>query len=208
MKPNLPDRINVAEVLAHSYRDFHTKGLDYVCLRRSLTETWKLYFFEGAVENASEVVHPHDHRYNFDTHVITGAVENVVYKHSSPELSLGAKPFNRFEWRTPLNPGPHGFTFAEECHLKEVTRMLYEPDGAANYYMEHDAIHTIRIVAPQTVLLLKQYDDRVPLHLPTSTYSRGDAPAIDGLYSRFTADSLLAKLKNFEERTGIRFETI
>lgn len=205
---NLPERINLDEVLANSYRDFHVKGFDYICLQRSPRETWKLYFFEGDVEKAPEVVHPHDHRYCFSTDVMSGSVENVLYEESSPQLSFGAKPFNRFEWRTPLNPGPSGFTFAGETYLKEKVRNCYSKQGPSCYWLTHDAIHTIRIAAPETVILLRQYEDKVPMDVPTSTYSQGDAPSIDGLYSRFTADTLLARLRTFEERTGILIETI
>ena len=199
---DLPSRINLEEVLANSYRDFHVKGFDYICLQRSLVETWKLYFFEGDVEKAPEVVHPHDHRYNFLTDVMSGSVENVLYYE---ERGFGAKPFNKFEWRTPLNPGPSGFTYKGETYLKEKVRTLYEKNDG--YWMTHEGIHTIRIAASDTILMLRQYEDIVPMGAPTSTYSQGDAPSIDGLYSRFTADALLDRLRTFEERTGIKIET-
>lgn len=44
---DIPETFDMAEVLANSYRDFHAKGLDYICLKRSFKETLKLYFFDG-----------------------------------------------------------------------------------------------------------------------------------------------------------------
>ena len=59
--------VSMEEVLANSFRDFHAKGLDYVCLKRRPSETVKLYFFDGDVSKLPEVVNPHDHRYDFST---------------------------------------------------------------------------------------------------------------------------------------------
>jgi hypothetical protein len=201
----LSERVNLDEVLKHSFRDFHVKGLDYICLRRSFIETWKLYFFDGDASKAPEVIYPHDHRYCFDTRVMSGVVENVLYGHTAkPE----APRYNRFEWLTPLNPGPSGFTFIEECGLEELGRLRYSKGNVELYGMNHKQIHTLRIAATNTVLFLKQYEDVVPIGVPTSTYCRGDAPSIGGLYTRFDMDTLVSKLKAFEENTGIRVETL
>jgi len=196
-------RINVEEVLKHSFRNFHAKGLDYICLRRSEEETWKLYFFEGDVSRSPEVVFPHDHRYNFMTYVLSGTVENVLYKHVDGNEG---EPYNRFHWRTPLNPGPSGFSFQTTCRLKEIDRSIYV--SGQEYPMCWSQIHTIRIAHHDTVLFLKQYEDAYPIGVPSNTYSRGDAPKTDGLYQRFDTDSLLAKLSQFEKRLGIHLSSI
>lgn len=62
--------VHLDEILAHSFTDFHAKGLDYLCLLRSPEITVKAYFFEGDVASAPEVVVPHDHRYCFNTRVL------------------------------------------------------------------------------------------------------------------------------------------
>ena len=37
----------IDDIQANSYRDFHAKGLDYLCIRRDLELTLKVYFFDG-----------------------------------------------------------------------------------------------------------------------------------------------------------------
>jgi hypothetical protein len=187
------DEAQLLHALEHSYRDFHAKGLDYVCLRRSERETWKLYFFTGDVSSAPEVVHPHDHRYDFVTETLCGEVENRLYR-ESPDGEV----FNGFRYLTPLNSGG-GFTFDREARLWEYSRQRY---GAGRVYpMTSAEIHTIRIVRHGTVLLVIQFEDVVPLDVPTRTFCRGDAPKLDGLYRRFTADELVKTLTRFHERT-------
>lgn len=70
--------MNMEEVIANSFKDFHSKGLDYICLRRSPVLTTKLYFFDGDVSKLPEVVNPHDHRYDFSTVCLSGCVFRLV----------------------------------------------------------------------------------------------------------------------------------
>lgn len=193
--PYLDRAISIDHSVEHSIRDYHVKGFDYICVRRSPTETIKLYFFDGDVTRLPEVVNPHDHRYDFDTWVIAGASENVWF-----DLDPRGQRFNRFHYRTPLNGG-NGFIFAEEVNLAETRRLQRE--AGEHYFMHADELHTIRIVENETVLMLRQREDVVPLGVPTSTFARGDAPSLSGLYSRFTADEIIARLRRLHERTGI-----
>lgn len=194
----LPADFDLDEVLANSYRDFHAKGLDYVCLRRSPVETLKIYFLDGDVSKLPEVVNPHDHRYPFRTWVVAGRGQNVWYDEG------GDKIFNRFRWRTPLLGGG-GFEWDSEVGLRERGRVTY--DAGDQYFMTHDAIHTIRMLENETILFLVQYEDAVPVDVPTKTFClASEAPSLDGLYSRFTADQLLARLHRFEDRTGYSFK--
>ncbi len=193
----LPKRVNIDDVVANSFKDFHTKGFDYICLKRSPEETLKLYFFDGDVAKLPEVVAPHDHRYDFETYVAAGGSENVWFKRSVDQGEV----FNWFEFRTPLNGGD-GFEFIGEEQLVEFARRRYAPGDS--YFMPYYDLHTIRIVENETVLMLVQFDDRVAIDKPTYTFSKGNAPSLDGLYSKFTADQVIAKLKCFEEKTGAR----
>ena len=82
-----------------------------------------------------------------------------------------------------------------------------ENEQGGAYLMKAAELHTIRIVENETVLALRQFEDVVPHGQPTQTFTRGAAPSLDGLYSKFTADQALDKLRLFRERTGYRFET-
>ncbi|MGX9944968.1 hypothetical protein ACTG4Q_21120 [Bradyrhizobium denitrificans] len=196
----LPARLDIDQIVEHSLKDMHVKGFDYLCLQRKPEETIKLYFFDGDVAKMPEVVAPHDHRYDFETYCAAGAVENVWFRRSHND-ELG-EVFNWFEYRTPMNGGD-GFTFAGEEILYEANR--YRFSSGESYHLHADDLHTIRIAGNETVLMLVQFEDVRPLDKPTSTFFKGNAPSLDGLYTKFTADEVIARLRKFEERTGIQF---
>jgi hypothetical protein len=197
----IPQRLDIDHIVEHSFKDLHTKGFHYICLKRSETETVKLYFFDGDVNAMPEVIAPHDHRYDFETYVAAGAVENVWFRRTMND-ELG-KIYNWFEYRTPMNGG-NGFTFAGEEMLYEASR--YRFTNGESYYMQADDLHTIRIAGNDTVLMLLQFEDIYPIEKPTSTFFKDQPASLDGLYTKFNADEVVALLRRFEERTGITFE--
>lgn len=50
------EAVDLDSVLANSYKDFHCKGLDYICLQRKPFLTIKAYFFEDAIVDLPEWV--------------------------------------------------------------------------------------------------------------------------------------------------------
>lgn len=179
-------------VIANSFKDFHTKGFDYLCLKRTPEHTKKVYFFDGEVSQLPEVVNPHDHRYMFRTTILRGVISNSHYV----EVDAGGEVYNEFEYRTPLNGGD-GFTFKKETRLFETQRFFYRP--LESYLMQAEEFHTIRMHAPGTILILDQYQDTVPIEQPTRTFiSERKAPNLDGLYARFTRDEVIQRLDILE----------
>lgn len=190
--PQVPD-VTMDEVIANSFRDFHCKGFDYICLRRSPTETVKLYFFDGDVSKLPEIVNPHDHRYNFDTYCIAGGVENILFCRDGH-----GQAYSRFDYRTPLNGGS-GFSYAGGDVLRIVHRRSFEPGQMYSLGFKH--VHTIRMVESETVIALVQFEDQVGIGRPTSTWTRdGEPPSLDGLYNRFNADTIRTRLARLKER--------
>ncbi|WP_156927856.1 hypothetical protein [Bradyrhizobium sp. Tv2a-2] len=197
----LPD-VPMDEVIATSYRDFHVKGFDYICLRRSPSETVKLYFFDGDVSKLPEVVNPHDHRYDFTTLCVAGRVQNMWFSESrTGEL------FQRFAYETPLLGGD-GFTWVGETRLSCVRK--YSCSAGRRYSMRHHEVHTIRLMENNTVISLVQFEDKVSDFTPTLTFTRDrEPPSLDGLYRRFEPDAILSRLKALQERVrGLRLPRI
>ena len=195
--------LNLDEVLENSYKNFHAKGLDYICLKRSESLTQKLYFFDGDVSKLPEVVNPHDHRYNFMTHCVTGEVENITYASALHPVVYGDRPvltYQAFLYRTPLNGGD-GFTWWKQAQLFEKSRQSYGP--GSKYFMEYHDRHTIRMRKNETVIMIDQFEDEIRVGFPTKTYVLGtdkEPPSLDGLYDRFTADEVIAKIARLKER--------
>jgi hypothetical protein len=196
----LPTRLDIDHIVEHSFKDMHVKGFHYLCLKRSEVETVKLYFFDGDVNALPEVVAPHDHRYDFESYVAAGAIENVWFRRTTDETK--GQMFNWFEYMTPMNGG-NGFTFAGEECLYEAHRSRFT--NGESYYMQADDLHTIRIAGNDTVLMLVQFEDIYPLEKPSSTFFKDSAPSLDGLYTKFNADEVVTLLRRFEMRTGITF---
>lgn len=180
------------DMIEHSFRNFHVRGFDYLCLKRTPEHTRKVYFFDGNVSQLPEVVNPHDHRYDFITTVLSGVMSNSVYT-----IDPVGEVYNEFEWRTPLLGGD-GFTFRREMRLLETQRFAYK--RGQSYLMRAEEFHTIRMHKEGTVIVLDQFEDLVPNHVPTRTFMKEkQAPSLDGLYEKFTPDQLLARLRQYEE---------
>lgn len=189
-------------VLDQSYRNFHAKGLDYLCLKRTPGHTVKVYFFDGDADLSAlpEIVMPHDHRYDFETVCIAGEVANKEFSRCAPFAD--SQRYEEFAWDTPLLGGS-GFTHIGDAHLTEESVSDYRrgdrwKSGAAS-------IHTLQIRRAGTIIRLDQYADIVPVGTPTRTYrlasERGDIapPELAGLYDTMSADYAALRLRQYDE---------
>lgn len=186
----------VQEVLANSYKNFHAKGLDYVCLARTPLVTVKVYLLDGDATKVPEVVNPHDHRYRFRTEVLRGEMADFRYHRSRDR----GPTYQLFDYRTPLNGGD-GFTYVGDERLEQSTiTRLYERETLES---RPQHIHTISMRSDQCALLLHQYADEVPVDQPTRCWVRKGNPSPDtsGLYEKFTEDEIVARLRLIEELT-------
>jgi hypothetical protein len=198
--------LTMEDMLQNSYKNLHTKGLDYLCLYRSDALTIKLYLFSGDVSRVPEVVSPHDHRYPFKTRCLSGSVWNRNYRlcwrneaHTPRQTT-----YQMFEWRTPLLGGA-GFTWTEERRLERISDLRYDKDDV--YFLRHDDIHTIQVRDNETAILLYQSADAVPLDQPTSTFTQNrEPPDLTGCYDRFTPDEILQRLDILKRLTGYEIQ--
>ncbi|MBV6360457.1 hypothetical protein R2325_16520 [Mycobacteroides chelonae] len=189
--------LDMESVLENSYKDFHAKGLDYICLHRSPELTIKAYFFEGDAQDASEVVNPHDHRYNFHTTCLSGKIRNKWYQEPLP-FDVPTEEFNVFAWHTPLNGGA-GFA-DEQSRVRLAQYKHVDALPGKSYSMLAHELHTIQVMKKDTVILLTQFEDVVPLNEPTYTFTKSDAPPdLSGLYGKFTADQAMKRIELLQE---------
>jgi hypothetical protein len=179
-------------IAANSFRNFHAKGLDYLCLHRSEVLTIKAYFYEIGDHQPPEVICPHDHRYPFSTHILAGESGHIRYREMPP---WAKSPTHQcFRWRTPLLGGS-GFEWDYPARLDAQPVEQYH--AGQSYWCNADEIHTITIRHPNTVLLLYQHADEVPSFGHTSTFVPGSSrepPRLDGLYDRMPLDQAEQRL--------------
>lgn len=191
------------EILANSYQDFHTKGFDYLCVKRTPAHTVKLYFFDSEASDLPEVVAPHNHRYSFVTRVLAGSVDNIRYERSGHQGRPG-RLYERFDYMTPLNGGD-GFTWTDTERLVWYRRDTYRP-GSVHSHEPRD-VHTIK-VNPGTILMLHQYEDELPLDQPTQCWQpvgMRQGPDLSDLYTPMTADRAKDRLLQAIDVGALRY---
>ena len=193
----VPMLYSLEDAKAYSFKNFHVKGLHYVCLSRSEDYTLKYYFYEGEV---GDIVSPHDHRYPFRTEVVAGAMYNKTFmRHEAGEF------YNAFDFHTPLLGG-EGFKWrGTERLIADTPHRLVRGDSLTSPV---GSIHTI-FTQPGTILKLEQFADEIEDHVPTSTWSkRGETPpnySDAGIYDKFTADEILHLLDTLTTESGVKF---
>lgn len=179
---------DVTELVAASFKDFHAKGLDYICLKRTPNHTVKIYILDGDASKLPEVVNPHDHRYPFRTTVLRGQMVDQRFERGGP-----GPVYEAFDYLTPLNGGS-GFSWRGEERLAHVGRTrLHRFDQLMT---APEMLHTISMEADQTIIMLDQYGDVLPVDVPTSTWVMKGHPKPDtsGLYSKFTESEFMDRL--------------
>jgi hypothetical protein len=194
---------NMEEVISNSYKDFHAKGMDYICLARSPEQTLKFYLLDGDVTKIPEVVNPHDYRYAFETQVLAGKMFDhryVIDKESENSL-----PYQLFDYKTPLNGG-NGFMFKREEWLKKYHTETMETN--TTLFSKPTDIHTIQMASDQVILCLRQFKDVISIDQPTSTWIHRELPKPDlvGLYSQFTPDEVRDRIKKIESVVRFKIE--
>jgi hypothetical protein len=199
-----------SKILESSFKNFHAKGLHYLCLQRTELVTVKAYFFEDEIAGAHDVVIPHNHRYDFVTECLSGHLTDIPYEECNPGHGE-ARIYNKFNFHTPLNGG-EGFVWEKPvCLLTPTYKRSYVKPGQ-RLYKKAEEIHTIQ-VKPDTIILLTQLQDREEKDVPSKAYQIADAdmfPNTSGLYDKMDSDTAYNLLANIEtlgvDTQHIRFD--
>lgn len=190
----------IDHMIENSYKNFHVKGFDYLCLKRSPHRTEKVYFFDGDVAHMPEVVNPHDHRYNFETQVLAGTMSDSSYRlltelYRKKPTRGKVQAYHQHKWYTPLNGGD-GAEYVRDVFLHEFRRIMM--NQADRLRTNATNIHTIRIHSDQCVLKLVQYSDVLPLDMPTRLFmAEKQGPNLNGLYERMDADHCIKRYEQY-----------
>lgn len=182
--------MNIETIAENSFFNFHAKGLDYICLRRDPGgETHKLYFLP---ENRDGIVAPHNHRYDFQTQLLAGEVEDVRY--TQDHLMEQGDQYFEHEWYTPLSGGYGASPYSEPVRLRRKTSVVASRPGDTWHTKAH-RIHTLRPLKPSVIFLIQK-----PRKRPTSMiYLREGQgfPNLSGLYAKPTVDDVIDRLEMF-----------
>ena len=202
MEERIPYDQMMDHMIENSYQNFHVKGFDYLCLKRSPHLTEKVYFFDGDVAKLPEVVNPHDHRYNFETTVLAGEMSDISYRLLNEERKKKpgpgvVMPYHQFNWYSPLNGG-EGAVYVRDVFLYEIRHINLRPGNCLRTNATN--IHTIRIHTDQCVIKLKQYSDIIPYDRPTRLFmNEKKPPDLNGLYERMDPDHCVKRYEQYCE---------
>jgi hypothetical protein len=144
-------KANADELAKHSTLNHHVNGMDYLCLYRSPSLTFKIYFVETPTNpNAGFLVHPHSHRYEFDTTVLHGSLDHVLFEECDGD-----------EWRA---SGFFPDVGNSHVHLKNhhvglvQTSKLYRV--GETYSVADKQVHSLRLSEVEPLILgLTQFED-------------------------------------------------
>lgn len=138
------------EAAPNSVLNHHANGVDYLCLHRSPKLTLKLYLLDGAKNgNSNWLVHPHTHRYSFNSTVLAGAVRHVTFQRNK----------KRSDWvECRYNPDTRDLVTGAQIGL-EAHADLHVP--GTSYFVDPMDIHTLQVVpsAGPTLIALEQFSD-------------------------------------------------
>lgn len=196
-----PEWIGLGEAVENSYKDFHRKGVHYICLARSPKLTMKLYLFDDSLAEATLTL-PHDSRYHFDLLVIGGRLRMTWFHESAYRTEAqGYDDYVRFRWDTVLRKGK-GFVADGDAQLSETHSEVLDPGGACA--MRPADIHTMQ-VGPGAALLIAQHPSAASI--PTRVFAHSpEPPSIDGLYGRYNGAEIIEHLRRFRDSTGTQFK--
>jgi hypothetical protein len=166
---------NAEQLAPNSRINHHARGLTYLCLHRSTQLTMKIYVLDGARNsNSGFLVHPHSHRYFFETTVLRGHLDHVLFKDVMPGCGWG-ETFDRHVY----DPDTGTPTLNGQRELYgEYQRYV----RGERYAVSPHEIHTLRLdlsVGGPVVLALAQGPDvqkTTNLYLPPHLKGRIDRP--------------------------------
>lgn len=154
-------RLDCAKMAEHSVINHHVEGMNYICLHRTNELTVKIYMMEKPTNlNSSYLVHPHSHRYGFDSTVLHGSLAHIRFYKSEGKLY---RKWSEFQYR----PESRKLEYNEECAFYCSLQWHYPGDS---YYVDSNEIHTLALNEEHPVVIgLMQYrDERLSseLYLP------------------------------------------
>ncbi len=202
MAKNLLDQLQVDDAIRNSYKNWHVKGVDYLCLYRSPQLTIKVYKCPAELQsenkNTKTILNPHTHLYNSHIVVLMGECEIVTFdyhkrSHQSgepKEVNHNFTTHNLFYHTSKFGPRAKqaGFRFESTGHLieKQVTKITEQQ----SLYMKADEIRSFRTIG-ETYLLIFQYNT-IPFNVDTDLYVQTATPPIlDELYQTFNESEIV-----------------
>ncbi|EFC48113.1 predicted protein [Naegleria gruberi] len=178
-------QLPLKKLCEHSFKDYHVRGVNYLCLERSCNITTKVYLLDPVEHGKGYVANPHNHRYHFKTTVLNGSLKNLVFEERQAQ-----EDHSDLYWKYAYFHHTHQFERLNKVllHLNHIDHC----EVGESYDLSPNEIHTIQVSEKEpTVLFLQQYPDVVPESYPGEFYCRESSPPnVDGLYQRYSEEEV------------------
>lgn len=185
---------SLPQMVAKSYRHYHVRGFNSIILSASPELTLRLYMClpgETELRPENDRILVHNHGFDFQTQVLVGHMENVVY--AVKPAPSAAPPWYQYRYDSALKNEAHQMRLTPmgPVPLTEVQRQRVE--AGQSYFLQHQELHRIFVPADRLVAMLFWQHARV--EQDPWLFSPVPLPEIfptEGLYERLEQEDLRA----------------
>lgn len=178
---------NIEYMVENSIKDFHFKGLNYICFQFMPHLTVRLYVIEPSAPVDTSNVNIHNHLYDSQILVLTSNIQNNVYK------KVEGDEYNQYYLTSALCPTNESKKIKldrlEKCSLELVKSTTLLPGDT--HFQDHTEIHNVFNDTSQlTAFMVFEFPTVKDNSILYSKKDYGKTINTDNCYNRFTADEI------------------
>jgi hypothetical protein len=178
---------NIDYMVENSIKDFHFKGLNYICFQFMPHLTIRLYVIEPSEPVDTKNVNIHNHLYDSQILVLTSSIKNNVYK------KIKGDEYNHYYLTSALCPTNESkkikLDTLGKCGLEKVKSIeLFSGD---THFQDHTEIHNVENDTTKlTAFMVFEFPTVKHNSILFSKKDFGKTIPTENCYNRFTAKEI------------------
>jgi len=184
---------NIDYMVENSIKDFHFKGLNYICFQFMPHLTVRLYVIEPSEPVDTKNVNIHNHLYDSQILVLTSSITNNVYK------KIDGEDYNHYYLTSALCPTNESkkikLDTLGKCSLEQIKSIQLFPGDS--HFQDHTEIHNVENDTTKlTAFMVFEFPTVKHNSILFSKKDYGKTIPTDNCYNRFSATEIK---KHWEE---------
>lgn len=185
---------NLEYMVKNSIKDFHFKGLNYICFQFLPHLTIRMYVIEPSVHPVdTKNVNIHNHLYDSQILVLTSKITNNVYK------KIEGNEYNHYYLTSALCPTNESKKIKLEkigkCDLKLIDWIRLHPGDT--HFQHHEEIHNVENDITQlTAFMVFEFPSVKQNSILFSKKDFGNTIPTDNCYNRFQPNEIINIVQN------------